>query len=284
MADWILVPCLVALRTEFNRLAPDRDKTTDGSVGDAAHADSLSDHNPDETGHVPIHDADKVNEVHAIDVDRDLRLTDMTMEKVVQFLLNRCRSGQERRLRYVIYDRRIWKASNSWRQEAYSGSNAHTAHAHFSASYETKHEASTAPWGVEGLADDMSKADVLAGLAEFHQRDAQPAEGGITSVVGRNALDQGIPNGVTGGKTPTWAVLRDLGQQIMQTKSLVLALAERDFVDEPEVARIVLAGLSTEKLRDAILAAGLTPAAIAGAIPEDMAEEVVSLLAARFAD
>ena len=50
MASWILVPCLVALRNEFNQLAPNRDKASDGSIGDTSHAASSSDHNPDETG------------------------------------------------------------------------------------------------------------------------------------------------------------------------------------------------------------------------------------------
>src|SRR5689334_1865909 len=132
MADWILVPCLVRLRTEFDRIAPDRDRTTDGSIGDTAHQGTVSDHNPDETGSVPVHDADSRNEVHAIDVDVDLRTPGLTMEEVVQFLLGRCRSGAETRLRYIIFNRRIWEASNGWKQRAYTGASAHTEHAHFS--------------------------------------------------------------------------------------------------------------------------------------------------------
>src|SRR3954462_9575169 len=99
MADWVLIPCLKALFAEFNRIAPSRDKASDGSIGDTAHSQTSSDHNPDETGTVPIHDADKVNEVHAIDVDNNLNESNLTMEKVVQFLLGRCRSGTEKRLR-----------------------------------------------------------------------------------------------------------------------------------------------------------------------------------------
>src|SRR5689334_20890072 len=151
MASWILVPCLVKLRSEFNAIAPDRDKSSDGSVGDTAHQNSQSDHNPDETGNVPIRDADKVNEVHAIDVDVDLRVPGLSMEKVVQFLLTRCRSGAEKRLRYIIYNRRIWSASTGWRQQAYTGANAHDHHAHFSSSYTTSHEASTASWHLEDV-------------------------------------------------------------------------------------------------------------------------------------
>ena len=133
MADWILIPCLRALFMEFDRIAPSRDRASDGSIGDAAHQKEVSDHNPDETGSVPIHDADHINEVHAIDVDNNLRESDLTMEKVVQFLLGRCRSGAEKRLRYIIYNRRIWSASSGWVQKAYAGPSPHTEHAHFSA-------------------------------------------------------------------------------------------------------------------------------------------------------
>lgn len=159
MADWVLIPCLKALFAEFDRIAPSRDRASDGSIGDAAHRQEVSDHNPDETGKVPIHDADKINEVHAIDVDDDLRESDLTMEKVVQFLLGRCRSGAEKRLRYIIYNRRIWSASSGWVQKTYTGASAHTEHAHFSASYETNLEASTASWHLEDIPVAMTAAD-----------------------------------------------------------------------------------------------------------------------------
>ncbi|MEV4344898.1 hypothetical protein AB0J83_10510 [Actinoplanes sp. NPDC049596] len=159
MADWILVPCLVRLRSEFNAIAPGRDKSSDGSIGDTAHQATQSDHNDDEVGNVPIHDADKIHEVHAIDVDVDLRESDLTMEKVVQFLLGRCRSGAEKRLRYIIYNRRIWEQSNGWRQKAYNGSNPHDHHAHFSASYTTSLEASTASWHLEDIPVALTSAD-----------------------------------------------------------------------------------------------------------------------------
>jgi hypothetical protein len=159
MAGWILVACLKELFAEFNRIAPHRDRTSDGSVGDMAHRDEVSDHNPDETGSVPVHDADHVNEVHAIDVDDDLRESDLTMEKVVQFLLARCRAGKEKRLRYVIYNRRIWEADNGWKRQAYTGSSPHTDHAHFSASYDTAKEASTASWHLEDVPVALTAAD-----------------------------------------------------------------------------------------------------------------------------
>lgn len=151
MASWVLVACLKELFAEFDRIAPNRDHASDGSIGDTAHQDEVSDHNPDETGSVPIHDADHTNEVHAIDVDNTLREAGLSMETVVQFLLARCRSGAEKRLRYIIYNRRIWEASTGWKQRAYTGSSPHTEHAHFSASYDTGKEASTASWHLEDI-------------------------------------------------------------------------------------------------------------------------------------
>lgn len=180
MASWILIPCLKLLFAEFNAIAPARDTASDGAVADEAHREAgTSDHIPDEeAAALRDKDADKVNEVHAIDVDDDLRESDLTMEKVVQFLLGRCRSGAEKRLRYIIYNRRIWSASSGWVQKTYTGASAHTEHAHFSASYATNLEASTASWHLEDIpvaltADDKTwitstvKAQVSAGVASI---------------------------------------------------------------------------------------------------------------------
>jgi hypothetical protein len=207
MADWILIPCLKAFFAEVDKIAPSRDRASDGSVGDTAHQEESSDHNPDETGNVPIHDADHVNEVHAIDVDNTLNRSDLTMEMVVQFLLARCRSGAERRLRYMIYNRRIWSASSGWVQKTYTGASPHTEHAHFSASYETALEASTASWGlVEEFGDDemlpLNKGD--------QSEDVKLAQYLLNDL----GYDCGTPDGSYGDKTDaaSKAFCRDRGQ------------------------------------------------------------------------
>lgn len=169
MAAWVLVPCLVRLRAEFNQIAPARDRTSDGSIGDQAHAGRVSSHNPDETGAVPVRDADHLNEVHAIDVDVDLRTPGLTMEKVVQHLVARHRAGLEDRLRNIIFNGRIWAASSGWRQQAYAGANRHDKHAHFEASYATAAETDTHSWHLEEIpvaltADDKEWiADAVGG-------------------------------------------------------------------------------------------------------------------------
>jgi hypothetical protein len=156
----MLIPSLKTLFAEFDRIAPSRSHASDGDIGDTAHQAEVSDHNDDEIGKVPIHDADHIHEVHAIDVDNTLRESDLTMEKCVQFLLARCRSGAEKRLRYIIYNRRIWSASSGWVQKKYTGASPHTEHAHFSGSYETAHEASTASWHLEDIPVALTTNDI----------------------------------------------------------------------------------------------------------------------------
>lgn len=152
-ASWILVPCLVKLRNEFNELAPARDKASDGSIGDTPHAAGASDHNPDETGNVDTHDADRINEVHAIDVDDDLDRPGR-MQQCVDLIVGNHRAGVDNRLQNVIYNRRIASASWGWTWRDYTGASPHTEHAHFSATYITAREASTKPWGLLTLIEE----------------------------------------------------------------------------------------------------------------------------------
>jgi hypothetical protein len=154
-----LIPCLSQLRRELNAVAPARDTRSDGWIGDPAHRKTVSDHNPDETGRVPIRDADRVDEVHALDADVDLNRPGLTMSRIVAYLAARCRAGVERRLRYIIYARQIWHVDNDWNPVPYDGSNPHTGHAHFSASYDSRHEASTAEWGLEEIPVPMTAED-----------------------------------------------------------------------------------------------------------------------------
>jgi hypothetical protein len=146
--SWILVPSLVSLTDEFNALAPKRQKTSDGSIGDPRHAQSSSDHNPDETGKTPSEDADRRNEVHAKDVDKDLNRAGWTMDRATRIIIERHRSGLDNRLQNVIYKRRIYSRTWGWTAREYTGSNAHNEHAHFSARYTTAQENDTRPWGL----------------------------------------------------------------------------------------------------------------------------------------
>ncbi len=144
----VLVPCLRSLRDEFNAAFPGRDKSSDGWLGDRAHASRPSDHNPDETGATPSEDSDRVDEVHALDVDADLRKPGWTMARAVGIIVTRHRTGTDNRLQNVIHNGKIYSRSWAWTARAYNGPNPHRLHAHFSARYTTVQENDTRPWGI----------------------------------------------------------------------------------------------------------------------------------------
>lgn len=170
MAPWTLVLCLVVLRAEFNAVAPNRDKASDGTVGDPAHAATSSDHNPDETARTPYEDADRRNEVHAVDIDGHLRVPGLTMQDCVRRIVLRHRDGRDNRLQNVIYDGRIWSRSWGWATRTYDGANKHRQHAHFSARYSTAQENDRRPWGL--LEFDVTKSQFIAWMTEWARSSA----------------------------------------------------------------------------------------------------------------
>lgn len=161
-ADWILVPCLDVLRDEFNLLGPGRDHASDGSIGNAAHAASESDHNPDETGATGTEDADSRNEVHAIDVDDSGPwIGGFDFDEGVELIRQRHAGGRDSRLQNIIRNGRIASRSWGWTWRPYTGSNGHYEHAHFSARYDTGAlEDDRGPWGLVERWGDMPLSDV----------------------------------------------------------------------------------------------------------------------------
>lgn len=224
-----LAPCLAALRAEFNLIAPARDKASDGWIGDPAHQASKSDHNPDARGLV-----------HAIDVDRDLR-NGLTIQQVVDHLVARCRSGAERRLTYVIYNRRIASPVQNWAWRRYTGANPHDKHAHFSASYTTAHENDTSSWHLEDLValttDDIEKI----ARANWAYKIASPALG----VAAKPAGDW-LKDGEQVSRE-----LATLGKSLL---AAISALGAKDQVDEQALGAAIAPGLA---------------AAVIAALPED---------------
>jgi hypothetical protein len=155
MSAWVTVPCLLALRDEFNKVSPHRDKGADGTIGDSAHTSS-SDHTPDEDSDV-LHsrDSDHVNEVHALDIDSSgpwpggSAWFDRTVKQLVAEEKRRWLDPDDMcRLDYIIHNRVIYSRSRNFAPKAYTGSDPHTNHAHFSARYETRAENDTRSWGV----------------------------------------------------------------------------------------------------------------------------------------
>jgi hypothetical protein len=129
----------ISHRNQINVRFPRRSKTSDGSIGDYAHSQGTSGHNPDDTIHDNAEwdgDADKKQEVRAIDVDKDLNDEyGADMEDVVQHYIRMFRGGRWAPFRYIIYRGRIWRKANGWVTQTYTGTNGHYEHAHFSGDY-----------------------------------------------------------------------------------------------------------------------------------------------------
>jgi hypothetical protein len=124
-----LVAAGVKLRAQINRRWPDRDKRSDGWIGDRAHQARKSDHNPDARGWV-----------HAIDIDADLvpgdpkeskKLAQQLADEIVHYAA----SGEpgSDRIKYVVFNDRIASGTYdkhwwTWRGRGYG----HRNHIHVS--------------------------------------------------------------------------------------------------------------------------------------------------------
>lgn len=150
--DYWLAPTLVTLRDEINEACPKRDKSSDGWIGDKAHASRDSDHNPSRW---PISWS---GVVRAYDFDEDLRKAGWTMQRVVNKMVTLF--GKHPGLlsgSYIIYEGRIIsydRLAEGWRP--YSGSNPHDKHAHISTSTEARYYNSTEPWNIFEEENDMT--------------------------------------------------------------------------------------------------------------------------------
>lgn len=183
---WVKISASDSLFAELNRAFPNRDKASDGTIGNNEHSREPSDHNPDETGRVESEsDSDNINEVHAADVDTDLRQAGWNMEKVVRVILARCRSGQEKRVRYIIYNRRIWQRATGWVTTTYGGGDPHDTHMHMSFRYgsgsgTSNPENITSSWGIYDAVhpkewDEMAtEAQIKNIFKEVLQSEKQP--------------------------------------------------------------------------------------------------------------
>jgi hypothetical protein len=110
------------LRLQVDDSYIDRDKSSDGWIGNLAHSFNRSDHNPDSAGIV-----------RAIDIDRDL--SGKAKPDLMPYLADQIRLAAKRgdkRISYVIFNGRIASSRMGWRWRKYSGINPHTKHCHIS--------------------------------------------------------------------------------------------------------------------------------------------------------
>jgi hypothetical protein len=118
-----LSKCAIQLREQIDDTFPDRDRTSDGWIGDTRHSARKSDHNPDAGGWV-----------RAIDVDRDLSgkaKPDLMPDLADQIRLF-AKSDPAKRISYIIFDGKIASPLLKWKWRKYTGINKHVKHCHIS--------------------------------------------------------------------------------------------------------------------------------------------------------
>jgi hypothetical protein len=144
---WRLAKSLERLRSQVNDAWPDRAKTSDGTVGDAAHSSRSSDHNP------WVKDG-SMGVVTALDITHDPINGPDAGE-----LADALKASRDPRIKYIISNRRIWNpaVSKDWRP--YTGSNPHSRHVHISVKPEKKSYDAVTPW-VLGNMKPASLAEV----------------------------------------------------------------------------------------------------------------------------
>jgi hypothetical protein len=154
---WYLNRALSGFRRAVDAAYPRRDRTSDGTIGDAAHQGTNSDHNPDPDGSVDAWDMDvnlrSANDGAAIE----------NLKRVFQ---------AHPSSRYWIHNRQEASRSNGWRRVRYTGSNPHTQHVHWNS--REGYEDSTAPWPVEGADMPITPAEAKAIADEVLYRDVDP--------------------------------------------------------------------------------------------------------------
>jgi len=140
--DWRLAKSLIQLRAELDTLYPKRDRSSDGSIGDAAHASRASDHNP----WVKDHHGQPI--VTAVDIDRDIA-PNFRSRDLAEWL----RLRRDPRIKYVISNAQMYSsypnnARKAWEWGKYTGSNAHKEHMHISVLDKESLFDGQAPWGI----------------------------------------------------------------------------------------------------------------------------------------
>lgn len=113
------------LKEQINASFPDRDKSSDGWLGDYRHSTRSSDHNPDP----------KTGAVRAVDIDADLtgkNVKPSLMPYLAEQLRLLAKNDSAKRVSYIIFAGKIASSKRRWAWRTYTGINQHNHHCHIS--------------------------------------------------------------------------------------------------------------------------------------------------------
>lgn len=259
----VLTVGLQNLRRQVDAAFPDRDRTSDGWIGDPAHQAETSGHNPDDSaGSRPAWDGDpdSVAEVRAWDMDSDLGVG-VDAQTVVDHL--RQLPGLSGVIRYMIYNRRLYHARDGFTPTAYTGASPHTEHVHFEGAWsQTADDNQTFDYRLEEIPVPLTPNDITAVAKAVWEYDADKVTAGTQTAAGM-LLTENRRSGAT-----TNLQLPDLAKAVATLTTQLNTLTGKDMVDEAAIVTGVLAGLSPEKIAAAI------PAEIAAAVADELGARI----------
>jgi hypothetical protein len=146
VAQWRVAKSLLKLRAQVNARAPNRNKASDGTIGDARHCsrpNPTSDHCP------RIRDRG-VGVVAAMDITHD-----PGGGCDAGALANAIHRSRDSRVKYIIWNRKIANSSaiggsQAWAWRPYNGANPHSHHVHISVKSSKPQYDSEAAWTLPG--------------------------------------------------------------------------------------------------------------------------------------
>ncbi|HKP83174.1 MAG TPA: MBL fold metallo-hydrolase [Pyrinomonadaceae bacterium] len=138
---WRAAKSLLKLRDQVNTKAPRRNKASDGTIGDTAHCQRNSDHNP------WVKDG-SIGVVTAMDITND-----PAKGCDANTIAEAIRASRDSRVKYIIWNRRIANSAaigsaEAWQWRPYTGENPHTRHVHISVKPDKASYDSTATWSI----------------------------------------------------------------------------------------------------------------------------------------
>jgi len=152
---WRVAKSLLKLREQVDAAVPARSKSSDGTIGDAAHASRSSDHNP------WVKDAG-TGVVTAMDITHD------PSHGVDSYALaDHLREVVDPRVKYVISNYRIWNPSVSPAWRRYTGTNPHNHHVHISVKPTKSLYDDTSAWDIGALGGSSP-------TSPLHSEDERP--------------------------------------------------------------------------------------------------------------
>jgi hypothetical protein len=139
---WRAAKSLLKLRDQVNAMALHRDKSNDGTVGDASHQSRDSDHNPWVTDGA-------TGVVTALDITHDPH-HGCNAGQIVEAI----RASKDRRVKYLIWDRHIANhaaigGAVAWAWRPYHGTNPHDHHCHVSVLPNKDEYDNTDTWSIQ---------------------------------------------------------------------------------------------------------------------------------------